>query len=95
MADHDEEPTVVVPPPPPPEERASIDREPILKYFVYQHLRADLQPLSRTFADMAGVIMELPRCAERTVALRKLLEAKDAAVRAKLETPKPASESTP
>jgi len=30
------------------------------------------------------VVNELPNCAERTVALRKLLEARDAAVRAKL-----------
>jgi hypothetical protein len=37
------------------------------------------------FGDLAQVIFEtLPRNPERSVALRKLLEAKDAAVRAKL-----------
>ena len=35
-------------------------------------------------SELASVIMGLPRNPERTVALRKLLEAKDAAVRAKL-----------
>ena len=39
----------------------------------------------RPFAEMADtLIATLPRNPERTVALRKLLEAKDAAVRARL-----------
>jgi hypothetical protein len=57
--------------------------EPILQFFAYQHLRPDLHSVSRPFGEMAAKIVEtLPRNPERTVALRKLLEAKDAAVRA-------------
>jgi hypothetical protein len=59
--------------------------EPILQFFEYQHLPAHLQAISSEFFSLAGFIHEnLPRNAERTVALRKLLEAKDAAVRARI-----------
>lgn len=59
--------------------------EPILQFFNYEHLREDLKEVSKPFSELAHAICtNLPRCAERTVALRKLLEAKDAAVRAKL-----------
>ncbi len=59
--------------------------EPILQFFAYSHLREDLQMVSRPFGDLAIAIVDtLPRNPERTVALRKLLEAKDAAVRAKI-----------
>ena len=59
--------------------------EPLLQFFAYDHLRPDLQQHSKPFADLAKHIVEaLPRNPERTVALRKLLEAKDAAVRSKL-----------
>jgi hypothetical protein len=61
------------------------DQEPILQFFVYEHLRADLQEVVVPFAALANTLVNmLPRNPERTVALRKLLEAKDAAVRAKL-----------
>jgi hypothetical protein len=57
--------------------------EPILQFFAYAHLREDLQAISKPFGDTANWIVDaLPRNPERTVALRKLLEAKDAAVRA-------------
>lgn len=57
--------------------------DPILRYFHYSHLPATLQEASKPFCDLAGhIVRTLPRNAERTVALRKLLEAKDAAVRA-------------
>lgn len=56
----------------------------IEQFFAYDHLPAHLQVVSKPFADLAGVILTLPRNPERTVALRKLLEAKDAAVRARL-----------
>lgn len=57
--------------------------DPILQYFHYSHLPATLQEASKPFCDLAGhIVRTLPRNAERTVALRKLLEAKDAAVRA-------------
>jgi len=60
--------------------------EHILQFFAYDHLPEHLRAVSRPFSEMAERIMELPRNPERTVALRKLLEAKDAAVRAKLAT---------
>lgn len=60
--------------------------EPILKFFAYEHLPPHLRKVSKEFSWMAyDLVNNLPRCAERTVALRKLLESKDAAVRAALE----------
>lgn len=60
-------------------------RDPIMQFFAYAHLPPFLQEVSKPFGDMAEWIAStLPRNPERTVALRKLLEAKDAAVRAKL-----------
>ena len=57
--------------------------EHILQFFVYAHLPEHLQAVSKPFAEMAHKLVEtLPRNPERTVALRKLLEGKDAAVRA-------------
>ena len=57
----------------------------ILRYFVYDHLPEHLQRYSKPFADLAWEIVEMtPRNAEQSTALRKLLEAKDAAVRAAL-----------
>lgn len=56
--------------------------DPILRYFHYAHLPPQLRGTSQMFCEMAlYVVTTLPRNAERTVALRKLLEAKDAAVR--------------
>jgi len=43
-----------------------------------------LQKVSAPFRDLAVALLDLPRNPERTVALRKLLESKDAAVRAAL-----------
>lgn len=55
----------------------------MLKYFTYAHLPSFLQEVSRPFAALATEITQkVPAGPERTVALRKLLEAKDAAVRA-------------
>jgi hypothetical protein len=57
--------------------------EHIIQFFAYEHLPEKLQAVSKPFGQLAGDIVELlPRNPERTVALRKLLEAKDAAVRA-------------
>jgi hypothetical protein len=57
--------------------------EPILQFFSWEHLPPRLQHFSRPFSELARQVVEsLPRNPERTVALRKLLEAKDAAVRA-------------
>lgn len=58
-------------------------QEHILQFFSYSHLPEALAVVSRPFCDLAtGMVNVLPRNPERTVALRKLLEAKDAAVRA-------------
>lgn len=60
-----------------------IATDPILRYFHYQHLPERLQAASKPFCDLAShIVTTLPHNAERTVALRKLLEAKDAGVRA-------------
>ena len=57
--------------------------DPILQFFAYEHLPPHLRDISAPFGNMAKSIVEtLPRNPERTVALRKLLESKDAAVRA-------------
>jgi hypothetical protein len=62
----------------------------ILQFFAHDHLPPHLAEVSRPFAELANTICEtLPGNAERTVALRKLLEAKDAAVRAKVYKPPP------
>lgn len=59
--------------------------EPILQFFAYEHLPPALATISKPFCDMAAwIFLTLPRNAERTVAMRKLLEAKDAAVRASI-----------
>jgi hypothetical protein len=59
--------------------------EHIEQFFAHEHLPPHLAEVSKPFADLAALIVAtLPRNPERTVALRKLLEAKDAAVRARL-----------
>jgi hypothetical protein len=59
--------------------------EPIMQFFRFGHLPAELQIFSRPFWELANmIVVEYPRNPERTVALRKLLEAKDAAVRSTL-----------
>lgn len=64
---------------------AGFPEEQILKFFRFSHLPKKVQEVSCIFADAAiCVLSHAPRCAERTVALRKLLEGKDAAVRAAL-----------
>jgi len=55
--------------------------ERMLQFFVSDHLPPHLQVISQAFSDLAHT---LPRNPERTTALRKLLEAKDCAVRAVL-----------
>lgn len=61
---------------------------PLLRYFAYQHLPPNLQLVSKAFAELADAIAgDLPPGPETTTALRKLLEAKDCAVRAALDLP--------
>lgn len=57
----------------------------ILRYFHYSHLPPKLQEISKPFCDVAkNLIGVLPRNAERSAGLRKLLEAKDCMVRANI-----------
>lgn len=59
--------------------------EPLMQFFAFAHLPPHLQAVSQPFGELAQRIVDtLPRNPERTVALRKLLEAKDCAVRALL-----------
>jgi len=54
----------------------------MLQFFHYEHLPPALQEVSQPFCELARKIVEtLPSNPERTVCLRKLLEAKDAGVR--------------
>ena len=70
---------------PPPVEFSpdQLREDSILQFFHYAHLPPVLQARSKPFCDLARLIVETtPRNPERSVALRKLLESKDAAVRA-------------
>lgn len=59
--------------------------EQLLRYFAFDHLPELLQVTSAAFAQLATHLVDTTaRSAERTVALRKLLESKDCAVRAAL-----------
>ena len=59
--------------------------ERMMKWFAYGHLPENLQHTSKRFYELACYIVdEIEAGPERTVALRKLLESKDAAVRANL-----------
>jgi hypothetical protein len=62
------------------------EKSPILRYFQFAHLPDKLQNISRPFGQLAYLIEDtLPAGPEKSTALRKLLEAKDAAVRAALD----------
>jgi hypothetical protein len=57
----------------------------LLQFFEFAHLREELQSVSKPFYSLAhSLASSLPRNSESTTALRKLLEAKDCAVRAML-----------
>ena len=59
--------------------------ERILQFFSHEHLPERLAEISRPFSDLANEIVRmLPPNDECREALRKLLEAKDCAVRARL-----------
>lgn len=59
--------------------------EELLSFFDYKHLPVHLQEVSLSFHDLAHEIaLELPPNREQTAALRKLLEAKDCAIRAEV-----------
>lgn len=57
----------------------------LMQFFAYTHLPPHLQEVSKPFCELANhIVSTLPQNPERTVALRKLLESKDCAVRAVL-----------
>lgn len=58
----------------------------VLQYFEYAYLPSHLANVSRPFCELAhDLASKLPSNPETTVALRKLLESKDAAVRAVID----------
>ena len=58
---------------------------PIMRFFDYEHLPPHLQVVSKPFGDLArDMNAKLPKGAEKSAGLRKLLEAKDCMVRAAL-----------
>ena len=65
----------------------------LIKFFAYSHLPAHLQEVSMPCGELAEVMDLLPEGAEKTAGLRKLLEAKDCFVRAKLEQYETAQEN--
>jgi hypothetical protein len=59
--------------------------EPNLQFFSFAHLPAHLQEVSKPFCDLAWQVCEsLPANDQRRLCIERLLEAKDAAVRARL-----------
>lgn len=59
--------------------------EAILKFFAYEHLPQHLQVVSKPIGDLArSMACTLPEGPELDMGLRKLLEAKDCLVRARL-----------
>lgn len=58
---------------------------PIMKYFEYAHLPPHLQEVSKPIGELANLMNDqLPDGPEKSAGLRKLLEAKDCLVRARL-----------
>lgn len=75
---------------------ATVDEKyPILRFFAFEHLPERLQAISKPVCELARKMAEdLPQSAETTVGLRKLLEAKDAFVRAQLLPPSDAGRAS-
>jgi hypothetical protein len=58
-----------------------------IKYFSWSHLPLPLQEVSKPMAELAQMMEDmLPDGPEKSAGMRKLLEAKDCFVRAKLDT---------
>lgn len=67
------------------DEHDRLNGERMLKWFEFKHLPMELQFVSESFCNLAKlIVLSVEPGPERTVALRKLLEAKDAAVRARV-----------
>jgi hypothetical protein len=60
-----------------------------MRFFDYAHLPEHLKAVSQPFAELAHIVAASSSNRETTVALRKLLESKYAAVRAVLIAPWP------
>lgn len=79
MSDQDNGPRMMQVPTP---EQLDAETMPVSVFFNYAHLPPHLRAVSEPFAALAcHLVATLARSPERSVALRKLLEAKDAAVR--------------
>lgn len=62
-----------------------VNPHPLRPFFAYAHLPENLQAISKPFCELAEFLdLELPNNPEKEHALRKLLEAKDCAVRSLL-----------
>jgi hypothetical protein len=62
-----------------------VEEDRMMKWFAFEHLPNHLKDTSRMFHSLASdICADIAAGPERTVALRKLVESKDAAVRAKL-----------
>lgn len=60
--------------------------EKLLTYFNSSHLSKELQSVVAPFQELANqIVLQVPESAEKTVGIRKLLEAKDCIVRASLD----------
>lgn len=70
---------------PEPNMPKQIPHDAMLQFFSFAHLPPHLQEISKVFHDVAKwMLVTLPYNPERSAGLRKLLEAKDCAVRANL-----------
>lgn len=62
------------------------EEERMLRWLAVGHLPLQLQPIVRHYRQLADyIVSNIPSGPERTVALRKLVESKDCAVRAIIE----------
>lgn len=64
------------------------EQDELMSRFAYGHLPPALQDVSKPFSDLAGIVVLIGRgpSFDRVTCLRKLLEAKDCAVRAALDS---------
>ena len=63
-----------------------IEKTDPLRFFSYHHLPQYLQPVGEAFFQTARwMVDELPPSAERSAGLRKLIEARDCAIRATVD----------
>ena len=67
------------------EPTATQPADPMLQFFTGEDLSERLEFVAKPFCDLAvWIVATLPRNPERTVTLRKLVEAMDAALRARI-----------